>query len=247
MEKSVKISLIVSLTLIIIAVLMVFTFLQIKNPQKSTISSTGEAEISVIPDKVVIYLNIETNGSSSKEANEKNSKIYNDLTNNLEKIGIKKEEIKTAGFNIFEDVDWTQYGRKSRGWKAVHSLEIRLNSNESEKIGKAIDEAINSGANISWINFELSKDLEIKTKAEVIKLASQDARARAEALVSGQGRKLGKLISIEESFSYYPWRFFDMVAFEGLSKESVVAEAKANINPSERKINVRVKAVYEVR
>ncbi|MEM4182131.1 MAG: SIMPL domain-containing protein [Candidatus Pacearchaeota archaeon] len=247
MEKSVKISLIVSLTLIIIVALSVFALLQIKSPQKSTISSTGEAEISVIPDKVVLYLNIETNGSNSKEANEKNSKIYDDLIDSLEKIGIKKEEIKTSSFNIFEDVEWTSYGKKSRGWKAVHSLEIKLNSTEGEKIGKVIDEVVGVGAIISWINFELSKDLEIKTKAEAIKLASQDARARAEALVSGQGRKIGKLISIEESFSYYPWRVFDVAASEGLSDDVVISEAKANINPSERKITARVKAVYEVR
>ena len=244
MEKSVKISLIISLTILVLAALVVFTILEIRNP-KNRISSNGEAEISVIPDKVVFYLNIEAKGNNSKEANEKNSKIYNSLINELEKIGLKKEEIKTTSFNIFEDIEWTPYGSKSKGWKAVHSIEIRLNSSEGEKIAKVIDKTIEVGANVGWINFELSKNLETKTKAEAIKLASEDARSRAEALVFGQGKKLGKLISIEETFEYVPWRVFE--SKEDLLSNEISSEIKSNIAPSERKISARVKAIYEVK
>jgi|GEM_PF-6212881 len=117
-------------------------------------------------------------------------------------------------------------------------------NSSNKEIGKIIDESLKAGANIGWINFELSKGIETKTKAEAIKLASHDARTKAEALVSGQGKKLGRLISIEESFEYSPWRFYEA---RGDSSEDVSSFVKANISPSKRKISSRVRAVYEVK
>ena len=247
MEKSVKITLIIVGAIILLA-LIGLSAVSLLAPVSTanTISANGMSELSVVPDKVSLNFNVETKGSDAKEATDKNSEIVDDLITNLVKQGFNRADIQTSGFSVYEDFVWTQNTQRSVGFKATHQIIVKMNTSQTDKIGDAIDAGIDANATLSYINFELSQDLENKYKAQAIEMAAKDAKTKAESLARGLDRQLGKLISVSDSsFNYSPWIYYDSVASSGGIAE--LKQAATNIQPSERTISASVSVVYSIR
>jgi uncharacterized protein YggE len=248
MEKSTNITLIIAGTIILLALIGVYTAFQLSpSSQMNVITANGMSEISVSPDKVGLYFNVETKGNDSKSANDANSKITDALITALVKEGFERKDIQTVSLNIYEDFEYTQYRTTSKGWKAVHSIVVKMNTSQTDKIGDVIDAGINSGATLSYINFELSQGLENQYKAQAIKLASEDAKTKAEAMVAGQGRTLGKLVSISDSsFNYNPWRVYDYALGASATENVAMAKSATSIQPSSQTISAQVSVSYRI-
>ena len=244
MESSVKVTLIVCATLVFISLLGIYAFNRII-PASNTIRTEGMAEIKAVPDIVGIYFNIETNGLTAKEAKDKNSEIVDAVINSLINFGFERDRITTQNFNIYEDYEYDDGKRISNGYKTTHSLKVELKTEDTEKSGEVIDIGIDSGATISYINFELSLDKQNKYKALALSQATEDARIKAEAISDGLNKNLGKLVSIyDSSFDYYPWRTYESVGIASID----IADAKSatSIQPGEQTISARITAVYRI-
>ena len=228
---------------ILVALLLVFAFVNnFANPR--TISSTGTSTIEVLPDFVVVYFSIDTKGTTANEASNKNSKIVDDMKAALLLEGITEKEIKTINFNVYPNYDYRSGSSVITGYNAQHSLKVELNVDEKEKIGSVIDAGVGAGAGISYINYELNEDNQKKYKVEAIKLATEDARLKAEALAEGAGSSLGSIVSVSSSeWGYVPW----MAADSGTVMEKSGAEIATNINPSEQEITATVSATFRIR
>ncbi|MFA5061360.1 MAG: SIMPL domain-containing protein [Candidatus Pacearchaeota archaeon] len=243
-DNSVKITGMIVLAVVILAVLGFYVI----NPVSAneTIRSDGVSTVTVIPDKVSIYFSVETSGTTAAEAKDLNTETANKVIDAIIGEGFERKDIETTSFNVYEDIEWTERGRVSKGYKATHSLRVKFSAEESEKIGKVIDAGIDSGALLSYISFELSQELENQYKAEALKLATEDARTKAEAIATGLGAKLGKVVSVSSSeASYYPSISYDARAME----ESVSikgSEIATSIQPGEREITGRVSVIYKI-
>jgi len=115
-DNSVKITGMIIGAVVILALLAVYVFFQ-ANPTE-TITANGVATISATPDLVSIYFNVETNGSTAKEAKDANSKIADDIITALVKEGFERKDITTQNFNVYEDYEWTRDKRVFKGYKA---------------------------------------------------------------------------------------------------------------------------------
>ena len=242
MDKSVQKTWII-LGGILVALLLVFAFVNnFANPR--TISSTGTSTIEVLPDFVVVYFSIDTKGTTANEASNKNSKIVDDMKAALLLEGITEKEIKTINFNVYPNYDYRSGSSVITGYNAQHSLKVELNVDEKEKIGSVIDAGVGAGAGISYINYELNEDNQKKYKVEAIKLATEDARLKAEALAEGAGSSLGSIVSVSSSeWGYVPWLAADSSAV----MEKGGAEIATEINPNEQEISATVNAVFRIR
>lgn len=244
MEKSVQITLIIVIAFLIVAGVATFLILQGKTPS-NTVSVQGSALIKADPDLVTVYFRAETNASTAQEAKDKNAEIVNKATAALTKAGIPKEKIQTLDFNIYPEYDWIDGVQKFKGYRAVHSFKVELETAQIDKIGSVIDAGVDAGAMIDYINFELSTAKQNEYKAEALKQASQDAKTKAEAMVSGLGKQLGKLVSVSDmSFDYYPWPIYRAMEMGGSAAEA--KEAMTNITPSEKEISAQVSVVYQI-
>jgi len=228
---------------ILVALLLVFAFVNnFANPR--TISSTGTSTMEVLPDFVVVYFSIDTKGTTANEASNKNSKIVDDMKAALLLEGITEKEIKTINFNVYPNYDYRSGSSVITGYNAQHSLKVELNVDEKEKIGSVIDAGVGAGAGISYINYELNEDNQKKYKVEAIKLATEDARLKAEALAEGAGSSLGSIVSVSSSeWGYVPWLAADSSAV----MEKGGAEIATEINPNEQEISATVNAVFRIR
>lgn len=244
MEKSVQITLIIVITILILVGIGVYLFLQGKAPS-NTVSVQGNALIKADPDLVTVYFRAETNGSTAQEAKDVNAEIVNKATAALIKIGVPEDKIQTEDFSIYPEYDWIDGQQKFKGYKAIHSFKAILETAQIDKVGSVIDAGVDSGALISYINFELSTEKQNEYKAEALKQASQDAKTKAEAIASGLGKQLGKLISVSDmSFEYYPWPIYRAMEMGGSAAEA--KEAVTNIKPSEKEIRAQVSVVYQI-
>jgi len=247
-DKSVQITLIIIAGIIILA-MMGYAAFQSIIPATNTVTGNGEATIKAVPDLVGVYFNIETTGKTSQEAKDANSEIFSDLKTSLLNKGFSKEEIQTQNFNVYPDYEWVNGKRIQKGYKATHSIKVEFSTKDSEKISEVIDAGVDAGAGISYINFELSQELQNQYKAEALKLASQDARIKAESIAIGLEKKLGKLVSVSSSdFGYRPWILYETredATVSEIAKEAT--EEVAGIEPSEKDITARVTAVFKLK
>lgn len=212
--------------------------------EKKTVSAEGRSEIKVQPDVVGIYFNIQTEGKTADEARNKNSEIVEKMKSSLKEEGFSDSEIQTQSFNIYPKYDYSGRDQRITGYTATHSIRVEVDAGETEKIGKAIDRGVDAGAGINYINYELDPENQKEYKTEAIRLATEDARAKAKALAEGAGQRLGDIVSVSTSdFGYSPWRIFSA---EG-SATAEDAKASTDIQPSEQTINARVTAVFEIR
>lgn len=243
LKTPVQITLIITIG-ILAAIIFAFVFLSPSSQNK--ISVSGQSTIEATPDIITIYYLVESKGNTSKEAEESNSKIVNELIYQIVQLGFDKKDLKTQSFNIYPEYDWTSGNGELTGYKSSHSLKIKLSTDNSSKIGSLISAGANAGAGINYINFELSEELEQQYKAEAIKLASQDARIKAEAIAGGFNKKVGRVSSISvNDFGYYPWPIYNSAQ---MGKDIAIAlEATSNIEPSEQSITAQVTAIYKIR
>jgi len=208
------------------------------------VSAQGQSSLDVDPDRVSINVNIEGKGETAIVANNEHNEMLDTLTLNLLKIGIDRDDIQTQGFNIYPEYDWSNGERKDKGFVARESVVIVLD--EFNLVSDVVDEVINSGALVSWINFELSEEKQNEFKAEALKKAGEDARKKAEATASGLGKKLGGLVSIQsEDFNYGPVRYFEAAA--GAVSDSVVRKAAINLDPTDIKVRASVVVKYKIK
>jgi len=243
LDNSIKITGIIVGAVLILAILA-GTFYMRVSPSE-TVTADGSGSIIVIPDQVSIHFNVETKGASAKEAKDANSLIVEKVRNDLILEGFSEEEVQTQNFNVYEDFEYKNRARTSVGYKATHSLVVKFSTNDQDKIGEAIDAGIDAGANLGWINFELSPELQGEKKAEALTLATQDAKVKAEAIAEGLNADLGRVVSTSTSdFGYQPWRMYDYgtVDAEAISGESI----ETSIQTAERHVTAQVSVTYKL-
>lgn len=240
-DNSIKITGMVIAGVFLIALLVIGSINSFAD--RKTINAQGDATVTVMPDMVTINLAVETTGEDSKEAKDNNAVIMDAVIAGLMAEGFEREDIETTSYNIYEDFDWTDDGRKSKGFKATYEIGLNFGADEFEEIGAIVDAGVDAGALLRSITFSLSPELESKYRAEALELAGTDAKLKAEAMVSGVGGRLGKLVSVSESsFGYQPW--LASGTMETLARD--VTESNS-IQIGEQEVQARISVTYEIK
>lgn len=251
MDNSVKVTSMILGVILVISIMGLIVFVQM-SPPSQTLSTNGVATIKVVPDLMVLNLNVVSRADNLGQANQENSEKVSGLIDSLKKIGIEENKITTTSLSVNEEYDWSSSsGRKFLGYIATQNIRVEIPTNKSELMSKAIDASVSSNAIVSYINFELSKDLENSYKAQAIELATLDAKKKAQAMVQGLGQKLGKVVSISDSEIYYsPYSLYrnyyatDSVEVAGSQAKLAI---ESSVTPSEQEIYGSVRIIYSVK
>lgn len=237
------------LGIVIVAILAIGGYLLYDSSGSgATVSAQGMSTIKVVPDQVSVNINVETKNTTALLAQEANKVISDALLFELVKIGFKSDELKFVNFNVYEDFDWNNGDRTSKGF--VVSQQLVVKTDQTSRVPSIVDAAIRSGALVSYIDFQLSdaKQSEIKNKA--LEEASKDAMAKASAIAAGQGKRLGGLVSIKNQDIpiFGPYRYYDYAMGASAEMNAVQAKSAAiNIAPNEQEITASIIAEYKIR
>ena len=109
MNKSVQITVVIVIGVIVMGILGMIAIRSFS--QTNTVTGQGISRLKVTPDLVTVYFNVETRGETSKEANDANSEITDELITDLIKKGFERKDIQTQYFNIYPDYRWVNNNR----------------------------------------------------------------------------------------------------------------------------------------
>ncbi|MFM9826273.1 SIMPL domain-containing protein [Flavobacterium sp.] len=185
----------------ILILTFLMTTLAVVNAQESKqipmINVSGDGKVKVTPDQAAITVSIETKGSKAAEVKTENDKKMDAIIKFIKKSNIAKEDFQTQRVSLNPNYD---YDKKKHSYIATQSLQILLKdlSKYDVLMEGLVDEGINR---IDNIEFKSSKLIQIQSEAR--KLATKDAKAKAEDFVSVLGQKVGKAILISDNSQVY--------------------------------------------
>ncbi len=167
----------------------------------STISVTGDAQVMVVPDEVILILGVETSDKDLMTAKAQNDSIIKKLLALADQYQIKPQYFQTDYINIEPRYTDSYTQRDFIGYFVRKTVVITLK--DTSKFEDVLTSALQAGANyVQGIDFRTTELRKYRDQAR--SLAINAAREKATALSQELDRTVGKPINInEDSFGWW--------------------------------------------
>jgi hypothetical protein len=176
-------------------------------PTPRIITVNGVGVVNTTPTRADFTFGVTANGQTATAALAANSAKMNAVISAIRARGVAAADIQTAQISLQPNTNQT--GDKILDYTATNSVAARI-----EKIsaaGPVVDAAVRAGANqISGPSLTASDEAVLSRRA--LKAAIADARARAEAIATAAGVRLGAVQSVTEASASTPLPFGAAVA-----------------------------------
>lgn len=162
------------------------------------VQATGEATVSIKPDRAVIDIGVVTQGTTAVASAEQNAKQTDAVLADLRRMLGVSDQLRTTSYSVRPNYQYPKPGASPTitGYTATNVVEVTLD--DLTRVGKVVDAATQSGANkIQGLQFTLKNSQSLRSQA--LKEAAEQAKASAEAIASGLGVKVLRVLSAEES------------------------------------------------
>lgn len=168
-----------------------------------TIKVTGEAEVRVVPDEVLVTLGVETSGLDLEAVRRDNDALTKKVIAVAQAQGVKTEHIQTEYLNAEPRFRDSYERREFLGYVVRRSLVITLK--DIAKFEDLLTGELAAGVNyIHGIEFRTTELRKQRDAARA--LAVKAAKEKAAAMAGELGQKIGEPRTItEEQSSYWSW------------------------------------------
>jgi uncharacterized protein YggE len=164
-------------------------------PGPAVVVTTGEAVVKQAPDRAWVTIAAESRARTAQEAQRLNTDAMTAVVEKIKASGVPADAIQTTGYNLQPEFDYANGKQTLRGYVARNQVQVRVDV--LVKAGDVIAAAVATGAtNVSGVRFDLKDRATVEREA--LRLAVRDARARADAAVSGAGVTIDRVLRIEE-------------------------------------------------
>lgn len=164
--------------------------------EQRVVTVTGEGKIVVTPDLAFIDLGVQTKNQDAQKSQQENAKQMSAVIEAVKKAGIKAEDIKTTGYNIYQTYDYTPNSEVKNEYYQVNNI-VNIKIKDINAVGKIIDVATAAGANnVNSIRFTVADDS--KYYGDALKLAMANANTKATAIMSTFNKKPGLPLNVSE-------------------------------------------------
>ncbi len=208
---------------------------QVTTPSTLMVNGTGSAFAA--PDVARIQIGVQSRASTAQQAVADNSAKQAAVIDALKKKGVDAKDIQTINFSVNAERRATSGGGDTiTGY--VASNMVRVTIRKIDQVGAILDAVVTAGANqIYGISFGLSDPDSLMNEAR--NKAVANARAKAEGLAKAAGVKLGKVITINESFG--------VVSPRGDMMAAPMAEARSvPIETGETQVTAQVQVTFAI-
>jgi uncharacterized protein YggE len=213
---------------------------QQNNQQPPVIVTRGEAILKRAPDQAWVSIAAESRAATAAQAQQANADAMRAVQAALAKSGLPADAVKTTGYSLQPDMEYSGGRSRVRGYIARNSIEVRVD--DLQKLSTVIDAAGQSGAtNMSGLRFDLKDRANVEREA--LRLAVQDAMARARAIAAGANAQIGAIVRIDEQGGFEPPPM-PMYRTQTLAVE---AAPQTPITPGEVEIRAQVTLTVAVR
>ncbi len=209
--------------------------------QRRTITTTGQADVTGTPDRVVISFAVETADAKAGEAAAENAKRSAAVADAVKRLLAPEDTVATTRYSVEPRYEQARPGeaREPRITGYVVRNEVEVTSGRTDRVGALVDAAMGAGANrVGNLRFTLARRDELLRRA--VEQAGTDARAQADAVARGLGVRVKAIVSATTASSVpiMPRRF------EGM--ETAAMRAPTPIEPGEATVTATVQVTFEI-
>jgi hypothetical protein len=165
------------------------------------ITVTGQSEVNVVPDEVVITLGVETLNEKLGVAKKENDESVKKILACGQKNEIDPKYVQTSQISIYPRYNTTYNNRIFIGYQVNKTIVFILK--DVAKFETFLSSVLEAGANnVQGVQFRTSELRKYKDQAR--SMAVKAAREKAVAVSAELGQKIGKPYTIkEDELSYY--------------------------------------------
>lgn len=168
---------------------------QVAAPEVATVVVSGEGVVTAVPDQAWVRIGAESRSKISRDAQARNAEAMTAVQQEMSAIGIPKDAVRTLAIDLQMEYDYANGRQTARGYVARNTIEVRVD--DFAKLGDVLDAAVGPGAtNLHGLRFDVKRREALEREA--LQLAVANAMGRAEALATGAGRSIDRVMRIEE-------------------------------------------------
>ena len=208
-----------------------------------TIRVKGSAEVSAVPDLVVITFDLASKNYDYGKCLENLSFKTESLREELASIGLERDSLKTARFNIDTDFRWDRQRDRHifQGYEAYHVMRVEFPF-EKDYLNKVLHVLSRAESEASFrISFQV-KDPE-PLKQQAIAGAVKNSREKALVLAEAAVVSLGDIIQIDYSWSEVRFE----TDFEVCEAKATMSEPSYDITPEDVDVSDSVTVIWEIK
>jgi uncharacterized protein YggE len=199
---------------------------------------TGEGIIKATPDQAWISIGAESRSKISKEAQQRNAEAMTAVQQKIAAFGIPREAIKTTALDLQMEFDFANGRQTPRGYVARNIIEVRVD--DLAKLGDVLDAVVSSGATmIHGLRFDVKGRDQLA--AEALQAAVKKAMTKSQAIATGSGRAIDRVIKIEELSDGAPVPMMRQYAM------AARADAQTPVAPGELEIHAQVRLTVAIK
>lgn len=212
----------------------------------TTITVQGAASRSLTTDQTTIAFTVTALAERAQEAVQGAELALARITTRLRWMsGVDHEQLFTRNVSLFEEYDWTDEGRVSRGYRYNHALSLRVEGTDGA--GAVIDALVDAGQGAMSINnVSFSASNRAETERSVLLAAIRDARATAEAIAAELGKEIVDTVDVSITNALSPVVFEERAedAAEGIIGSATSAP---QLRGGQEDVRVSVNATFTAR
>ncbi|OGN05844.1 MAG: hypothetical protein A2831_03045 [Candidatus Yanofskybacteria bacterium RIFCSPHIGHO2_01_FULL_44_17] len=245
---------------IILTVFFMVSINQKLNTSTTTnvVSFSGQGKAFAKPDIATLDFSIITEASTSKAAQDSNSKKSQQITEFLKKQDIAEKDIKTTYYNIYPKYSSIQvpimYDErqiqayppypvptepKIVGYSVNQGFQVKVR--DFDKLSSIVDGLVLNGVNnVNNLGFSIEDPEKLRSEARTLAIA--DAKKKADELKGKIGIKLGKIVNFYEDI--YGYALDRGGGYGGVESAPVKGPS---LPPGENEITVNVTLTYQIK
>ncbi len=184
-----------SLSLILLwgAILIQPVVAQTQSRKLRTLSVKGHGVETIAATLSQVNLGVEVQGKTAQEVQKEVARRSQAVVQLLKSLQVKK--LTTSGISLNPVYSFKNDVRRLTGYIATNTVSFQV---PTEKAGQILDESVKSGATrIGGISFTATDPAITKAKKEAIREATQDAQARANAVLDSLGFSSKEIVGIQ--------------------------------------------------
>jgi len=229
------------LTLTLVFLLLAAALPAFAAESSKSITANGEGIIKAKPEVASVYMSVEGQGKTAKEAKSKNAAAMNNVIKELKKLGITSEEIQAVSFNLFPIYQYAsgKDQNKITGYQA--SSQILIKTTNIDNLGTIIDTATEAGVNNVQNVVYSVKDEEAWT-LKALEKATLNAQKKAKVMAQTLGLTIKGINNVNELNSYVNTYSMDASLF----KRATAAESTPLQAPQFIEIRANVSILFGI-
>lgn len=227
---------------IVTATLMLFSFLaQAQAAQERTISVQGHCLRSAQPNRASIEFYAESLNKDAQVALKEAVKSFQAARADVQKLQLKNLELETIENTVREERVWENNKNVFKGYKARVGLKVV--TQDIHRIGEVISTVSNKGVkNIGQLVTDMSPAKKKAEQEACLEQAITNAKSKAARMAKAAGARVGKVVSIVESYEQKGFDPRPIMAYADMSR-SAMASTAASPEAMSPSIDVRAQDI----